>query len=70
MKKIYLVRKRNGVLNLLIGGYAVKEGATWIIKDGANVVRLDKECYPEVKWEDDEPTEVLLVPKEKNKLKE
>ncbi len=65
MKKIYLVRKMNGVLNLCIGGYAVKEGTSWMIKDGATVVRLDKEYFPEVKWEDDEPTEVLLVPKKK-----
>lgn len=55
----------NGVLNLCIGGYAVKEGTSWMIKDGATVVRLDKEYFPEVKWEDDEPTEVLLVPKKK-----
>lgn len=65
MKKMYLVRKHNGTLHLCIGGYAVKDGTTWIFKDGATIVRLDKEYFPEVKWEDDEPTEVLLVPKKK-----
>lgn len=62
MKKMYLVRKRNGTLRLGIGGYAVKEGGTWIFEGGATVVRLEKECFPEVKWEDDEPTEVILLP--------
>lgn len=65
MKKMYLVRKRNGILRLFIGGYAVKDGNTWIFEDGATVVHLDKEYFPEVKWEDDEPTEVVLVPKKK-----
>lgn len=65
MKKMFLVRKRNGTLHLFIGGYAVKECNTWIFEGGTTIVRLDKEYFPEVKWEDDEPTEVLLVPKKK-----
>lgn len=28
-------------------------------------IRLDSELFPEVKWEDEEPTEVELVKKEK-----
>ena len=69
MEKMYVVRKRNGILNLFIGGHAIKLPNTWGFTDGAIVVRLDKEDFPNVKWEDDEPTEVLLVQK-KNKFKE
>ncbi len=69
MEKMYVVRKRNGILNLSIGGHVVKLNNTWGFTDGAIVVRLDKENFPNVKWEDDEPTEVLLVQK-KNKFKE
>lgn len=62
---MYLVRKRNGILRLFIGGYAVKESNTWIFEGGATIVRMEKECFPEVKWEDDEPTEVILLLKKR-----
>ena len=34
-------------------------------KTGIDWIKLDSALFPEVKWEDEEPTEVELVKKEK-----
>ena len=58
--ELYVARDKNGDLYL----YTVKPKKIddcWICSYPANMVELDKELYPEVKWEDDEPTEVKLI---------
>lgn len=65
MKKDVCARKKYGLLNLFIGGNVIKSPTAWITTDSAVLVRLNKEDFPDVKWEDDEPTEVLLAPKKR-----
>ena len=50
--KIYLYRKRPN-----------KDHAQWYSNDLPRIsfLRLADECFPEVKWSDDEPTKVKLL---------
>lgn len=67
---MYVARDKIGWL-YLFEEKPYKCGAVWINLDISSdrIVELPESWFPEVKWEDEEPTEVLLVQK-KNKLKE
>lgn len=60
--KLYVARDRAGSLYL----YRIKpiKGATFW-DSSCDSMELDRDLYPEVKWEDEEPTEVELVIKKK-----
>ena len=62
---MYVARDRCGDL-CLFTGRPVKIDEYWLpTKHCFDWIRLDSELFPEVKWEDEEPTEVELVKKEK-----
>lgn len=62
---MYVARDRCGDL-CLFTGRPVKIDEYWQpTKHCFDWIRLDSELFPEVKWEDEEPTEVELVKKEK-----
>lgn len=42
-----------------------KDFFLWKISDSSEIFLLDKALFPEVKWEDEEPTEVELIIKQK-----
>lgn len=63
---MYVARDKDGDL-LLFTERPVKaaDGEYWLpTKHCFDWIRLDSELFPEVKWEDEEPTEVELVKKE------
>lgn len=64
---MYIARDKDGDL-LLFTERPVKanDGEFWQpTKHRFDWIRLDPSLFPEVKWEDEEPTEVELVKKEK-----
>lgn len=63
---MYVVRDKDGDL-CLFNARPVKidEHGYWQPKHSFDWISLDSELFPEVKWEDEEPTEVELVKKEK-----
>lgn len=62
--KLWIARNKNGDLNLF--DEMPQRAFCWWLVDYADRLRandpikLDKHLFPEVKWEDDEPTEVEL----------
>lgn len=62
--KMHLARNKDGHLFLYLN--KVKKGRTmWGIESNQRLL-LSTDDYPEVKWEDEEPTEVELIIKENN----
>lgn len=60
---MYVARDKCGDL-CLFTGRPVKIDEYWLpTKHCFDWIRLDSELFPEVKWEDEEPTEVELVKK-------
>lgn len=67
---MYIARDKDGSLYLFRTRPAKYDKQNiWLEKPMNSMIKLDSSLFPEVKWEDEEPTEVLLVQK-KNKLKE
>lgn len=60
--KLYVARDKNGSL-YLYGNKPKKHSIIWT--NLGFVERLDSNLFPEVKWEDEEPTEVELTIKKK-----
>lgn len=65
MEEMWLARDKDGNLFLYIGGIPIKNSFDkgWIAQELliTNIVQLDKDLFPEVKWSDKEPTKVKLV---------
>lgn len=63
---MYVTRDKIGWL-YLFEEKPYKCGTAWINPDRSSdrIVELSESWFPEVKWEDEEPTEVELVKKEK-----
>ena len=62
---MYVARDKNGELSLFTER-PVKVDDWWQpTKNSFDWINLDSELFPEVKWKDEEPTEVELVNKEK-----
>lgn len=57
--QLYLARNRNGRLHLY-NHIPFKVGEEWRSYHGY-LLRLHKHQFPEIKWEDEKPTEVKLV---------
>ena len=63
--KAFLARDLDGSLCIYFNGKLCKHVDTWIIdiaesNGRVNCAYLDKDLFPEVKWDDEEPTEVEI----------
>lgn len=58
---MWIARDKNSRLFLYIGSKPYKEGIEWHLTNFYDVVfELNNNLYPEVKWEDEEPRELIL----------
>lgn len=59
--KAFIARDSDGRLFLYFPNPPIKETTQWILLDGrSSVCNIDDELFPEVKWEDKEPTEINI----------
>lgn len=58
--KTYIARDRDGELCLYFGQKPFKGSDFWDIESLDNMIYLNSDLFPEVKWEDAEPTEVSI----------
>lgn len=57
--KAFIARDSDGKLFLYSPNPPIKETTQWISLDGrSSIFRIDDGLFPEVKWEDKEPTEI------------
>lgn len=60
--KLYLARDKRGYLYIHVGDKPFKYGEHWLsLNEDNNRMLINSDTFPEVKWEDEEPTEVELV---------
>lgn len=59
----WVAREQDGTLILYVGGMPFKGTNFWKLydPDGIGMQYLNKESFPQVKWEDKEPTKVELT---------
>lgn len=58
---MYVARDKDGDLYLyLFKPYKVRDEGFWTEDDG--YIKLPEDYFPEVKWEDEEPRELILRP--------
>ena len=60
MEEMWLARDSDNFLYLYVGTKPEKNDFIWNSLS-AGVIRLDSNSFPEVQWEDEEPTKVKLV---------
>ena len=61
MEEIWLARDKSGILFLYVSNNEPKkEDECWSCYDG-DLIALDGNLFPEVKWSDKEPTKVKLA---------
>lgn len=58
--ELYLARDKDGALNLY-NGKPFKGKKIWFETTEGDCCGIDRSRFPEVRWEDKEPTEVKLV---------
>ena len=59
--KAFLARDSDGRLFLYSPNPPIKETIQWISLDGrSSIFTIDDGLFPEVKWEDEEPTEINI----------
>ena len=59
--KAFIARDSDGRLFLYYPNPPIKETIQWTILDGrSSIVAIDDGLFPEVKWEDKEPTEINI----------
>ncbi len=56
--KLWIARNRNGTL-YLFRNKPIKQSIFWCSK-AAGTMKINSELFPDVKWEDEEPTQVTL----------
>ena len=61
---MWIARDKDGELYLFSEKPSKRE-EFWLMNRGT-VIQLPSELFPEVKWEDEEPRELILKPIEKN----
>ena len=67
--KAWVARDENGMLYLYLAKPR-KYQWTWMPNISFEFIELSRESFPEVKWEDEEPTEIRLsIKSEKSKIK-
>ena len=64
--KAWVARDENGRLYLYLAP-PLKSQREWLPNICFNLVELSPESFPEVKWEDEDPTEVSITVKDKMK---
>ena len=62
---MWLARDSDGYLFLYLGSKPQKDGDIWTNWEPGSIYPIDKELFPDVKWEDSEPTEVEITIKRK-----
>ena len=59
--KAFIARDSDGKLFLYSPNPPIKETTQWISLDGrSSIFKIDDELFPEIKWEDEEPTEINI----------
>lgn len=59
--KAFIARDSDSKLFLYSPNPPIKETTQWISLDGrSSIFRIDDSLFPEVKWEDKEPTEINI----------
>ena len=67
--KAWVARDENGMLYLYLAKPR-KNQSKWLPSIRPDYIKMDSNLFPEVKWEDEEPTEMELSKKnEKSKIK-
>ena len=65
---MYIARDKNGDLYLFQTRPTKRDKRNiWLEECINTMIKLDSSLFPEVRWEDEEPTEVELVKKGENK---
>lgn len=59
----WIARDKDGDLTLFAGDCPFKTDCDWTVinRDGTFIEELNKNSFPQVKWEDEEPTKVELT---------
>ena len=59
----WIARDKDASLYIYIGEEPYKTACNWYVvcRDGVYIQELNSNSYPQVKWEDEEPTEVKLT---------
>lgn len=60
MEEMWLARDSDNFLYLYVGTKPHKHNFVWNSLT-TDIMRLDSDSFPEVQWEDEEPTKVKLV---------
>ena len=59
--RAFIARDLDGALYLYTSNPPIKETTQWISLDGrSSIFTIDDDLFPEVKWEDEEPTEINI----------
>lgn len=58
--RMWVAREKNGALFLFCEKTKKKSKSYWINSNTFNSLVLPKEAFPSVKWEDNEPTRVII----------
>lgn len=59
--KAFIARDSNGRLFLYAPNPPIKFTKEWMVRHTSDVAaHIDKNLFPEVKWEDEEPTEINI----------
>ena len=64
--KAWVARDKDGMLFLYLAKPR-KYQRKWLPNIGADYFEINRELFPEVKWEDEEPTELTFTVKDKMK---
>ena len=58
--KAWVARDKNGMLYLYLAPPR-KNQSKWLPNIRSDYFEIGRKCFPEVKWEDEEPTEVSIT---------
>ena len=58
---MWIARDKDGSLWLYEQKPIGKDNQRWLIVPNSKNERIDDDWFPEIKWEDDEPTELIKV---------
>ena len=65
MSEFYVARDDDGDLRFYSGGKPYKGACMWLGSVDCGCCTIDQSLLPEVRWEDEEPTEVEIIIKQK-----